>query len=789
MHIHFRRLFRILVFSLLLTLLLFAMTSIVSAEGTKKLTVMVYAIGTDLESRPGAAVSSDYLIRMLHSGFDREQINVVLLTGGCSYWKTGFPTDVNTFQVLDGDIRPTEVHRTTNLLNMGDGNTLTYLLNYGVNNYPAENYALIVEDHGGGPMAGICYDELYQDMISLPELSAALEKSPFGPKQKLSWIYFCTCLTGSAEIASVCAPYADYMFASEEPALSFAFRFSFLNGAENRDPAETGRMIADSFYDAAQELNRSLTAAGDSAVQNINTFAVYDLRQMDLLKDAMEVLFTAVDTGITDQKSFDRILSIVNNAQRVNPSPDYSEDDLIDLRSLVKGYTALYPNECAGVIHALDEVVIHSRSNNDQETGMLIYHPIRNKLDYRMSRQADYRVICPFPAYLAYTERFGDVLLGKPLVTYPTVEEHHFFSLSGNTAPVSLALDEAQQRFFREAELLILEDTGTEGMYRLISRQALSPDDTGELTAQTANEALYAVDEDGRFLTDALEYELVDGQILLRGVMEIDPSNRALTLGDINAVELSEDSNLTVNVLLRCIRKADGSLQIVSIEPVHDRYVDGNRIDPSEFDYLHLVSTPKRLTRENDGSVLAFDEWESGGIISYRYTIDLSENWSLAFRDDQLTWVGRSAMLVITDTQSNHHAVEWIALENPANNELPAEIQSLFDDGKISVMADRSWLNHGTDGDSLFIRLSLTNGTDAPVTFISSGYAVDDTALEKDAELLGTVQPGQTGSATILIRAGEAVSPLADANAVSLILSTEAETGFGLWESVSISLR
>ena len=420
---------------------------------------------------------------------------------------------------------------------------------------------------------------------------------------------------------------------------------------------------------------------------------------------------------------------------------------------------------------------------------MLIYHPIRNKLDYRMSRQADYRVICPFPAYLAYTERFGDVLLGKPLVTYPTVEEHHFFSLSGNTAPVSLALDEAQQRFFREAELLILEDTGTEGMYRLISRQALSPDDTGELTAQTANEALYAVDEDGRFLTDALEYELVDGQILLRGVMEIDPSNRALTLGDINAVELSEDSNLTVNVLLRCIRKADGSLQIVSIEPVHDRYVDGNRIDPSEFDYLHLVSTPKMLTRENDGSVLAFDEWESGGIISYRYTIDLSENWSLAFRDDQLTWVGRSAMLVITDTQSNHHAVEWIALENPANNELPAEIQSLFDDGKISVTADRSWLNHGTDGDSLFIRLSLTNGTDAPVTFISSGYAVDDTALEKDAELLGTVQPGQTGSATILIRAGEAVSPLADANAVSLILSTENETGFGLWESVSISLR
>ena len=777
------RMFRIAALLAALVLLLTASAGVAEAASPdlpqKKLTVMVYAIGTDLESRPDAAVSSDYLIRMMHSGFDREQINVVLLTGGCKYWKTGFPTDVNTIQVIEGDVRPTEVFRTESLMNMGEGSTLSYLLNYGVEHYPAENYALIVEDHGGGPLSGVCFDEVFDhDSITLPELSAALRNSPFGENKKLSWIYYCTCLTGSAEVAAVCAPYADYMFASEEPALSFAFRFSFLNGAETRSAEENGRMAADTFFAAAQEIT----------TDHPNTYAVYDLRQMDRLADAMETLFAAADRRLGDLESLGQILAAVTTTQRVNPEEGINEQDLIDLRDLAQRYAYLLPEESEAVTDALDHVIVCNRSNVPREYGMLIYHPIRNKLFYQRGFRDAYRELCPFPAYLTYTEHFGDILTGDALAKYPSVQGSSGRPADGNVTSGTV-LNADQQKYLREAELLILEDTGTNGLYRLISRTEAVPDETGALLPEGPREALYVVGGEGKALTDALEYTLADGQILLRGVMEIDPSSRALDLADVNALELDEDSQWTVNVLLRCRRQEDGSVKILSISPVHGGYADGRIIDPAEYDTLYLVSTPRQITFGEDGAVLPWDEWEDGGIQSYRYAVDLSGEWSLAFRDDQTVWAGRSAMMVVTDMQSSSHAVEWTALENPANESLGIAPQALYDDGRITVAAEDAWLNRAEDGDSLFIRLSLANNTDAPVTFTASGYVQDGTALDKDAELLGTVYPGQKGSAVCLIRAGEAAAPLAEASRISLTLATEAETGFGLWEQVEISLR
>ena len=34
-------------------------------------------------------------------------------------------------------------------------------LAYAAENYPAREYALIIWNHGGGPLEGVCYDELY----------------------------------------------------------------------------------------------------------------------------------------------------------------------------------------------------------------------------------------------------------------------------------------------------------------------------------------------------------------------------------------------------------------------------------------------------------------------------------------------------------------------------------------------------------------------------------------------------------------------------------------------------
>ena len=100
--------------------------------------------------------------------------------------------------------------------NMGDPLTLSSFLNYGFDFFPADSYSLILWDHGGGPVLGYGVDENFRDLLTLDELSEALEDSVGAHMTKLEWIGFDACLMSSLEVASVLAPYANYMIASQE---------------------------------------------------------------------------------------------------------------------------------------------------------------------------------------------------------------------------------------------------------------------------------------------------------------------------------------------------------------------------------------------------------------------------------------------------------------------------------------------------------------------------------------------------------------------------------------------
>ncbi len=771
----------------LMAALLAAFTPLPAARADasgKKLTVMAYAIGTDLEStRDGGGFATRYIIQMIRSAFSREDINVVLITGGARHWATGYPTDCNTFQVIDDSMRTREVGRTDTLMNMGEGATLSYFMDYCVENYPAEEYALIIFDHGGGPVFGMCQDELFDgDTISTDELREALRNSPFGGDRRMEWIYFATCLTGSAEIAAVCAPYADYMFASEEPGLTVAYPFSFLPDAERLDGAAVGQKVADAFHDYAQQVCDS----------HANTMAVYDLRQMDPLLDSLDALFGRAAADL-NETTYYRFARLVAAAKEVDPKADPVESyDLLDLRTLIQNFSVLYPQEAAAAIEALDRVVICSRSNTRGDTGMSVYHLNRNPYIYSYYPDLFDETHALTPNYGLYSSKFAQLYLGAFLSSYSSVNTLNSLPLNGETAPVSAILDAGQQDGFRSAELLILEDTGTADMYRLVARKAVEPAEDGSLWTETTNEGLYVLDADGRPVTDALEYRVCGDVVELRGVLETEGTHRAMTLEDVDALDLAQDTPETLNVILRCRRQEDGSLRILYVEHVYDDgpgCADGTYIDLKNYDWLHLVTTPRQLTTAEDGGVLPYDQWKDGGVSSYRYTVDLTDDWSLAFLDDHLTWVGRSAMLVVTDLQGNAHTVAWSALENPANQPLTVGTDTLYEDETCAIAASAAWLNTSGGSASLFVRYSLTNRSDAPIVFTASEYAVDGTPLDKKDELLGTVQPGQTATAVTLIRASECEADLAEAAVLSLTFSSIDETGFGLWAPVEIGLK
>ncbi|RRR78522.1 MAG: forkhead-associated protein, partial [Candidatus Viridilinea halotolerans] len=101
-------------------------------------------------------------------------------------------------------------------LNMGDADVLADFIEWGITNYPAERYALIIWDHGAS-WIGVASDDTDDDMLTLPDISAALEtaraRTNFG---KLDLIGFDACLMAQYDVFLTVAPYADVAVASAD---------------------------------------------------------------------------------------------------------------------------------------------------------------------------------------------------------------------------------------------------------------------------------------------------------------------------------------------------------------------------------------------------------------------------------------------------------------------------------------------------------------------------------------------------------------------------------------------
>jgi len=151
-------------------------------------------------------------------------------------------------------------------LNSGSHQTLTNFANWGIRNFPADNYALILWNHGTGAIdphfgrainpadlfylnptdnkfeidrgisyvtliyneiykhirtdgkRGICFDDSFKSYISNRDLDIALSdivKKTLNGK-KLALIGFDACLMSMIEVSSICKNYAEYFVASQE---------------------------------------------------------------------------------------------------------------------------------------------------------------------------------------------------------------------------------------------------------------------------------------------------------------------------------------------------------------------------------------------------------------------------------------------------------------------------------------------------------------------------------------------------------------------------------------------
>lgn len=352
----------------LLSLVIVLLFILLFADNEKSKTIMIYMVGSDLESESGIATSD--LNGIIPSEINLKKTNILLYTGGTSEWKNFISNEENAIYILEST--GFKKIQTYDKENMGSPETLSTFLNYGYNNYKTDIYDLILYDHGGA-LNGAIYDDFTNDNLSLSDFSIALESSSFNKKNKLDVVLFRTCLNGTIEVANVFKDYANYLVSSEE--VSYGSNgysvLSFLNETQNVAGAEYGKKFIDHYDNLMKEIDRF-------GFKNI-TYSVTDLSKID---DINKELDNFID-GIVLENNYQNILKVRADLLQYAIA-ETGVYDTVDLYSLVSnlGEYSTYDNK--KLLNLIDESIVFNYSSDlDSSHGLAIYFPYNGEDIYQ----------------------------------------------------------------------------------------------------------------------------------------------------------------------------------------------------------------------------------------------------------------------------------------------------------------------------------------------------------------------------------------------------------------------
>jgi hypothetical protein len=174
--------------------------------------------------------------------------------------------------------------------NMADKATLTGFITWAKQNYPADNYALVLWSHGNGwktipisqglPTRGALADDTSGSTMTMQDITTAIKNSGthFGV------INFDACLMAMYEVAYSLKDAADYLVASEEvePGQGDDYNrvLTSLTGTPAQTPNQVAQMVATKFRD-------SYAALTPQGKDNVTKSAV-DLTKLAALKTALD---------------------------------------------------------------------------------------------------------------------------------------------------------------------------------------------------------------------------------------------------------------------------------------------------------------------------------------------------------------------------------------------------------------------------------------------------------------------------------------------------------------------
>ncbi|MBR3267883.1 MAG: hypothetical protein IKI58_04025 [Oscillospiraceae bacterium] len=309
-------------------------------ESREKVTLMVYFSGANLES-DYAEVSGD--IQEMMSAEYTDSLQIVAMTGGAKKWHTHLAdSDANYRITLNKDGIQSE-KMDGEPKDMADYHTLQSFITETAAEYPADRYALVIWGHGAGPLYGLCYDEITEKTMYLPDLHDALA----GADVHFDWIGFDCCIMGNLETALAVYEYADYMVACPSVMSSLGWAYEPFITKWSKDPEcpseEIGAYIADTSIDA------------NLGTENSAAMACYDLQYIEELTHAVHVyindLYAAfLKAGIED---IYEARTMMLDSEAIG----FSTYDTVDIVSLVTLLPAASHSE--DIINLVSHTVTH----------------------------------------------------------------------------------------------------------------------------------------------------------------------------------------------------------------------------------------------------------------------------------------------------------------------------------------------------------------------------------------------------------------------------------------------
>ncbi|MBR2570824.1 MAG: hypothetical protein IKE30_01650 [Clostridia bacterium] len=687
---------------MLLPLLILFCAQAASAEnGLPALTLMVYMTGSDLETKGGAA-SAD-LEEMRENLPAGGSVQIVVMASGAREWRNAdAAADATSLYRLTKDgLIPEE---TGPLVSMGSGDTLLRLLRFGHERYPAEQYALLLWDHGAGPMGGICFDELFEsegnrDFLTMEELEGALRQSPFA-EEKLSWIGMDACMMASFETACTVAPYAEWLIASQEQEPASGWNYAFLRDiAGDAGGAETGRRAIEAY------LSENEDSLSDIALSCV------DLQKIDPVKEAMTGFFGGLKVTPDTYPRYTEARVDTRSAACSSPF----EYDLVDLLDLVETLSEAEEGESAEsarvLMEALKGAVAYNGTNADCLNGMSVYYPFYNRERYASPWSSRLAGTETAPGYRAYLKDMSGIWLGDALSEWKTLRILESEDAAGPVR-ITVPLTERQAGCFASARLLVFSEIAPDQYKFLYSTSDVQRSETDELSCVYNNEALFIVGEDGSLLSGAVTYRALKEGIMLPVILYKRGALKKISEGG----EVSVDEVLQ-GAYMVFRQDGEGVWQLAELHEISASEESAGKptLRLEDWDEIWITSGTRVLTRDPEGGLLNPNDWP---VSSYKESNVIKRSdgvWHpqfLSLEDGEK----RIALMAVTDVQGIESVSEPYEVLSAKRHSILEQELPLLNDRGVEITLASLEAAEGTDPQISGV-MRVKNGSAAALTF------------------------------------------------------------------------